>query len=125
MPFREIAFKVSTSDGRRFTLLEPVTFWAQSGEKILIPAGTCADGFSTPRELWPSIPPFGDGWRAAVLHDYLYRFTSRTKEECDSLFLEAMLSMGVSDVMAKLIYDGVSNLGWKSFQKDREQPLKP
>ena len=113
------ALTVSTGDGRNFILVEPFTYTSKSGEVIAVPAGSTSDGASTPCELWPTIPPFGRYWRAAFLHDYLYRFTQRPKVECDALFKEAMVSIGVNAIEADIIYQGVNLFGESNFQADR------
>lgn len=120
MAFQQTPMKVESDDGRNFTLLEPYNYLCRSGELITIPAGTTSDGASTPRELWASIPPFGKYWKAAILHDYLYRVTNRPKAECDNLLLEAMESLGVNEIEAHAIYEGVNLAGKWSFEEDRK-----
>lgn len=119
MGFSKPTLKCETSDGRMFTLLEPLVYTAKSGEVIIVPVGATTDGASTPKVIWNIIPPFGTYWLAAVLHDYLYRVTKRLKNECDSLLLEAMESMGVDLVLREAIYEGVHFGGQVSFDEDR------
>jgi hypothetical protein len=71
--------------------------------------------------MWNVLPPTGDYFLAAVLHDWLYRRTDRPKDECDSLFREAMLSLGVDGRTAEIMYQGVHVGGWKAFREDRER----
>ena len=118
--FQSTAARVETSDGRNCVLLEPLVYVRMTGEIITVPAGTTTDGASTPRLLWRLIPPFGRYWPAAVLHDYLYRFTDRPKDVCDSILREAMLSLGVDEVTTETIYEGVNLGGWKAFREDRK-----
>jgi hypothetical protein len=117
--------KVSTADGRNFVLLEEFSYRANSGEVITVPVGATSDGASTPPEIWPTIPPFGRYWKAAFLHDYLYRCTQRPKAECDGLFKEAMVSLGVNGIEADIIYAGVDLLGQRSFDADRAAQTTP
>lgn len=119
MGFSTTTFEVSTSDGRNFTLLQPVTYLCQDGTIIEIPAGATSDGASTPEALWPTVPPFGPYWPAAFLHDYLYRSTVFPKERCDDLLMEAMVSLGVPDLEAEAIYRGVDLFGHSAFIADR------
>lgn len=119
MPFKNTNWQVSTADGRNFVLLDPEPYLAASGEMIVIPAGATSDGASTPCELWPTIPPFGKYWKAAFLHDYLYRNTTRPKTECDGLLFEAMISLGCSMIEAAMIFGGVHYGGEHSFDSDR------
>ena len=119
MPFQSAHFNVSTADGRTCVLLEPVIYTTEAGEVIVIPKGATSDGASVPRGGWNLIPPFGDYWRAAFLHDHLYRATDKTKEQCDYLLLEAMQSLDVFRIERDVIYQGVVKFGQSSFQMDR------
>ena len=116
-------FRVMTPDGRNFILLEDVWFQrpeSVGGEHICIPRGTQSDGASTPAALWAlGLPPFGDHWRAAFVHDFLYRNTLRAKDECDTIFLEALVASGVPLERARIFYNGVSACGQKAFDEDR------
>lgn len=120
MPFDRLTFKVSTSDGRHVTFLEEVNFTDKDGTVHTIPLGAQADGASTPWGGWNIFPPFGDYWRAATFHDYLYRGTKLSKEKCDSLFREAMISCHVPRATAEAIYQGVVRFGQAAFDKRRE-----
>lgn len=119
MPFKTGIFKVSTIDGRTCILLEPVKYVTEDGEDIIIPMGATTDGASTPRGTWNILPPFGDYWRAAFLHDHLYRSTMKPKAECDHLLLEAMQSLNVYKLERDAIYQGVVDFGQFSFDMDR------
>lgn len=114
------ALDVRTSDGRNFISLIDFSFQRLNGEIIMVPAGSSSDGASTPCALWPTIPPFGKYWMAAFLHDYLYRCTTRPKVECDAIFKEAMISLGVVSFEADIIYEGVNLCGQYSFNTDRK-----
>jgi Protein of unknown function (DUF1353) len=115
---------VRTGDGRNFILLEDLLYTTKAGETIVAQAGSASDGASTPKEIWSIIPPFGSYWLAAVLHDYLYRVTNRPKDECDSILLEAMESLGVPLLLREAIYEGVHVGGEIAFDDDRRVKLK-
>ncbi|MGD0331407.1 MAG: DUF1353 domain-containing protein [Nitrososphaeria archaeon] len=136
--FQTEQFKVSTEDGRNFTLLEAVRYLSNDGTLFEIPFGATSDGASTPSGLWPMIPPFGPYWKAAFLHDSAYRNTLRkvttlnagveiltlaelSKESCDELLKEAMKSLQVHEALIIEIYEGVRFAGWSSFEEDRKQ----
>lgn len=121
--FDKDIWNVSTEDGRNFTLLERITYTAADGSVYVIPAGATTDGASTPAGLWPTIPPFGRYWKAAVLHDWLYRGSRMPKEQCDALLLEAMAALGVSKLERDLIYQGVHLGGESSFEADRQHMI--
>ena len=112
--------RVETSDGLNMVLLEPFTYTTKSGEVIIVPAGTTSDGASTPRLIWREIPPFGTYWMAAYLHDYLYRDSDKPKDFCDNVLLEAMECLGVNQIEADTIFQGVHLFGWAAFEGDRK-----
>jgi hypothetical protein len=120
MGFSESDITVTTKDGQNFTLARPFFFTRPDGEVIPVPAGAQSDGASTPAVLWPTLPPFGEYWKAAFLHDYLYRETELPKDECDTIFKEAMESLGVSALDITTLYEGVHLFGWSSFAGDRK-----
>ncbi len=126
--FQSIIFEVATEDGRNFKLMKPVTYIALDGTVFVIPKGASTDGASTPAELWPLIPPFGNYWPAAFLHDAAYQNTleltngnkaNLPKDRCDDLLKEAMISLGVPVYLVQEIYDGVKFGGWSAFREDR------
>jgi hypothetical protein len=126
--FQSKVANVMTTDGRNFTLVNPITYIAQDGSVYIMPMGATSDGASTPAEMWPAIPPFGSYWLAAFLHDCAYRDTLQLpdgtaaalpKARCDDLLREAMLTLSVSVELADTIYEGVVYGGWSSFDSDR------
>ena len=126
--FQSKIAEVLTTDGRNFKLLKSITYISEAGITYIMPAGAPSDGASTPAILWPKIPPFGDYWLAAYLHDCAYQNTLQLsdgtkakllKSQCDDLLKEAMLSLGVDKVMVDTIYEGVVLGGWEAFKDDR------
>ena len=113
--------KVETADGQNMTLLEPFTYTRKDGCAVTVPAGATSDGASTPSAIWGSLPPFGSYWRAAFLHDYLYRSSGAPKDFCDETFLDAMQSLGVDGAAARTLYEGVSLFGWSAYAEDQEE----
>jgi len=122
--FQEDSILIKTSDGRHIILMESFTYITNAGSIINIPAFIKSDGASVPKIFWNIIPPFGNYWKAAVLHDYLYRYTLYPKKYCDAIFYEAMSSLGVDIEIRKIMFKGVSIGGWKSFKEARELNLK-
>lgn len=120
MPFRGDSAKFESGDGRNIALSDPLIFDSlERGATTTVPAGFQSDGASTPRLVWQIVPPFGAYWRGAVLHDWLYRETYLPREFCDGVFLEAMVSLGVSPVERTAIYDALRLFGGWAFQLDR------
>lgn len=102
-----------------FELAEPLTFRLRMGRGHIcttVPAGFVTDGASVPRILWPIFNPFGEYFRAAVMHDFLYS----TAGDCsrflaDSLFREAMKELGVPIWRRVVMYYAVRAFGWMAF----------
>lgn len=111
--------EIGQSHGRCVYRLLDRLDYANGAHTISVPAG-----FVTDLESLPRLPIvswlMGDRpvHRAAVLHDYLYRKDSTPhvdRSEADALFLEAMLSTGLSRVFALPFYWGVRIGGAASF----------
>lgn len=113
--------QVETADGHNITLLEKFTFTRKDGCVVTVPAGATSDGASTPAAMWPTLPPFGAYWRAAVLHDYLYRNSGAPKAFCDETFLEAMEVLGVDEPVRQTLYEGVHLFGGDAYSEDQEE----
>lgn len=119
--FNKTCIAVKTSDGKNFSLFESFSFTDQFGNTYEVPVGFETDGPSIPRALWIDLPPFGNYWLPAVLHDFLYRKTKLDKAMCDNVFYNAMIANGVPRIRAGEIYNGVHLGGWSSFNSDRSQ----
>lgn len=131
--FQSKIANVMTQDGRHCTIVEPIAYIAKDGRVFVIPRGATTDGTSTPPEIWPFLPPFGEYWLAAVLHDCGYQNSllivneqgtgqdkaGLSRDDCDLLFKEAMESLSVEQDTVDKIYWGVSVGGWKAFTNDR------
>jgi hypothetical protein len=124
---------VRTGDGRNFELQEAVIVQRDDGARFRVPVGAFTDGASTPCELWPTLPPFGPWWLAALVHDSAYRGSLQrqlqdggwapamlSKDESDFLFMDCMIALGVEEVPRGTLYDGVRLLGWRAFRENRK-----
>jgi Protein of unknown function (DUF1353) len=87
-----------------------------SGDTIDVPVGFRTDFASVPRVLWVFLPPWGRYGNAAVIHDYLYWVQSRSRQEADSILLEAMDVLGVSPLQKLPIYWAVRVAGWIAWR---------
>ena len=123
-----IVFAATNQDGRNWKLTEPMHYTARDGRTFVVPPGAATDGASTPAMLASLLPPTGDYWQSAVLHDAAYRGdlqlpdgakANLTKDECDNLLKEAMELSGVDPVTAATIYEGVRLGGAAAFREDR------
>lgn len=86
--------------------------------EIAVPSGFLTDGASVPRIFWSLFSPFGDYFRAALVHDYLYSPGNRkfSRRESDRIFLDAMEDAGVSWIKRQTIYRAVRLGGRSSFR---------
>ena len=128
MPFPHPIAIVATRDGHSFIVEKPIEYVTNAGQRIIIPIGATTDGASTPQPMWNVLPPFGDYFLAALLHDALYRNyavdeqdnrLALDREDCDALLFEAMVSLGVPEATRTAIYDGVRLGGHWAFVADR------
>lgn len=121
---------VRTTNGLNDILLEPLEFVRKYGQTVRAPIGAETNGFSVPRCLQNIIPATGGDWFSAVLHDSSYENSlevytgvwekaNYSKEECDDLILEAMISQSVGLVKRQTIYRALQLFGWKAFNENR------
>ena len=111
-----------------WTLVTPLGYETEEETRkiiIVVPAGFETDGASVPFDL--VLTPFGGLYpRAAVLHDYLYILLHDktphpfypTRKDADNLFLEAMVSEGVSWYVRNVMYVAVRLFGGDGLLKD-------
>ena len=74
---------------------------------VRAPAGFVTDGCSVPPLGRVTIPKWGAGAKAGVIHDKLYVSHEKTKEESDDLFRELLLELGVAEVEALIMHTAV------------------
>ena len=84
--------------------------------RVEAPAGTTTDLASTPRLLWPIMPPSGRYAAAAVIHDTLYRNRALPRVICDAIFLAAMRDLSVKPWRRFLMWLGVRLFGASSYR---------
>lgn len=93
-----------------------VTLGTISWRGIVLPAGFMSDGASVPRFLWGFLPPWGDrSTVAALFHDYMCDMLKAgtpvggavTRQDCDRLFREALVDLGVAQWRAWVCWAGV------------------
>lgn len=101
------------ASGRDMKLAEPFEYIAADGTSWPVPAGTIVDGASIPRVFWSIIGgPFEGLYREpSVVHDYYCDVRTRPCQAVHSVFFEAMLTSGVPDSRAWLMYKAVSEFG--------------
>lgn len=100
-------------DGRTMMLLTPLKYQTDVRYLgvIVVPRDFVTDFASVPRGLWNLFPPNGPYTPAAVVHDYLYRWTEHDRKLCDEVFLEAMEVLKVGWWTRQLMYRAVRLFG--------------
>ena len=110
------------SDGLTMVLLNELRYTDPYGEVWVAPANSRVDGASIPRVFWSIIgAPFEGKYRkASVLHDVAYDQQSRSWEDADRMFYNAMRCSGVGAVTAKTMYYALRRHGrhWKHRQAE-------
>jgi len=97
---------------------EPLTYVDEIFEiKITVPKGATTDFASTPRIVWPVLPPVGRYSGPAIVHDYMYRHGLYNRKIADFVFLHAMMDIGVPTWKQVVMFEAVRLFGWKSYRK--------
>lgn len=117
-PYPEMYFR--TRNGRDVILTRPYTVrigMKSTWYSFHIPKGFESDYASVPRFLWRIVPPFGRYARAALVHDYVYRYRKHSRVVCDDIFNQMMKKLNVSPWRRILMYRAVRMMGWRYFGK--------
>jgi|TARA_B110000908_G_C10259179_1_gene457856 hypothetical protein len=78
----------------------------------VVQKGFISNGANVPRILWSIIPPAGELFEAAIVHDYHYYMALGTKKSSDLAFKQVALDFGVSKFTATAAYYAVYLFGW-------------
>jgi len=132
--------KLEYVDGRTWKVDAPFRYDVgaeDSGESIVVPAGTLTDFASIPRFFWRLLPPTGEYGKAAVIHDWLYqnlgiiqqhlaydvspRLREYTRKQCDDIFLDAMSVLGVPAWKKRAMHGAVRAFGWSAWNSHRQR----
>lgn len=94
-------------------MLSELRYTDPKGVVWIAPTGSKVDGASIPRSLWSFMGgPFEGKYRnASVLHDVAYDQRTRTWQECDRMFYNAMRCSGVSALEAKTMFYSLYRFG--------------
>ena len=90
---------------------------------ITIPVGFVTDGASIPKFFWNIIQPTGPYFRAAVIHDYLYRWQKFTRRQSDNALLEGMWVLKCKIWQYVCVYIAVRLFGGWAWKKDSQNPI--
>lgn len=129
-----LVVRITQRDKRPFEVAEPFDFRVgDDGQKtITVRAGFITDGATVPRPLTAFIRPIGRHGKAAILHDWIYRwpkwskvwkrFVPTAKDErhaADMVLLEAMAVLQVPVHRRMAIYAAVRAFGWLPWRRLR------
>lgn len=103
--------KVRFIGPRKVRLEEPLVFNSPTLGIIYVPEGTETDFASIPRVFWRILPPWDSHRPAAIVHDHLYTAQTCTKDQADTVFLEAMEALGVPTWKRQAMYRAVQLFG--------------
>lgn len=110
----DLRFGDVIAGSRTFVLQEPL--YHSHG---LVPTGFVTDGASVPRIFWNLFPPSGSYFPAAIVHDWHYAHSTKTRKECDQLFRGNMKLCGCRWYTRAIIYRAVRLGGWITWRKHR------
>lgn len=110
------------NDNPVWKTLEPLNFRSERYQRhYVVPLDWETDLASVPRLPFVYLLAGGTATAPAVVHDFLYSCPrlrqSRSREEADAVFYEAMLSVGVSRWRAWLMYQAVRVCGSKFYRE--------
>jgi len=92
-----------------------------STEIIIVPEGFHTDLASIPKIFWPILPPDGPYGKAALVHDYCYRFACYNRKRSDEIFLEGMEVLKVEEWKQTTMFHSVRLFGWHAWNKRRKE----
>lgn len=104
------------TEPERWELDSPLVFFSELvGEKITVPKGFTTDFASVPRVPVVYLLYANRGKKAAVIHDYLYRYKLYDRATCDAVFREALAADGEGFFISWAMWSGVRLFGWNYY----------
>lgn len=110
--------------GDRWKVVDPFTFFPDGYRSVTVPVNLVTDFASIPQIFWNIYPKDGQWDQAAVVHDYLYTIKDRPRQECDRIFWQGMIALGVGWWTAGTFYNSLRVFGWIAWNK-KPDPLPP
>jgi hypothetical protein len=107
-----------------YFLTKPITWKPNQGQEryqeVSVPAGFVTDLASIPRVFWTLLRPDGKYAYSAIVHDYLYWFQTKPREESDTILKLGMQDFSIDAVTITAIYDAV-RLGGRASWSGNER----
>lgn len=114
---------VSDLSEGKWRLKAPLFFQSSTLNQIItVPQGFVTDFASVPRLPLAFLLAGDTAHRPAVVHDYLYSCSDVERSDADSVFLEAMDSVGVPWWRRRIMWAAVRCFGWS--RKTNKRKLK-
>jgi hypothetical protein len=105
-------------EGRSVLLLEPlVVKFRETGDSLVVPAGSISDFASIPGKLQSMVNKLGPYNLPAVVHDYLYSTQLCTRRQTDDIFFRMLRDVGTSGRTHRFIFIAVRNFGGGYWEK--------
>jgi len=114
---------VQTYKPYEWLLFKHLQYWTLvrgNPELIEAPAGFRTDLASIPRLVRSLIPQNGRHRKAAVIHDFLYRYAGVngwSRKDADAVFKEGMAVDGVPGYRRAIMWSAVRSWGWITWNK--------
>lgn len=116
----DLVVKKRAGESWAFKTVEPL-IWEDGRFFIAVPPGFTCDFASVPvafQWIFPKMGTLTD--RPAVLHDYIYAAELFERADCDRIFYNAMLHVGVSKWKAWAMYQAVRIGGGMVWNKHKK-----
>lgn len=112
--------RVEYVDGHAWVLLEDFVYTDAKLGRIVVPAGFVTDFASIPRLFWNVLPPTGTYGKAAVIHDYLYRYQTASRADADRILRDASKELGSRWAVRWVIWTAVRGFGGFTWRRHRK-----
>lgn len=110
-----------TVEGGLFELTKSLRYYSEEFDKWTeVPVGFQSDFASIPLIARVFINRNGKSRAPAVIHDYIYKRHTASRDVADKIFLEAMKSANVSLITRTLMYRAVRVAGWLFYEKNKD-----
>lgn len=106
-------------DGVHWSLTEDLHYNDDKLGLIVVPIGFVTDGGSVPPFFQEFVNPYGKGFKAFAIHDYLYATQKFTREESDECLGRALNACGENWFDSKTQTDAVRLGGEKAWEEDK------
>lgn len=105
-------------DGYSFKTLGTFRFFGGVNyPDVTVPDFFETDLISSPRLTWVLVPPHGRAKKAAVIHDYLYKYQIVHRKQADDIYRAGCIELGVKKCRISIMYRVLRWFGWYQWNK--------